>query len=74
MLSRSIARITVMAFAFAVLGLIVGLVGKYLFQLSAFENPFWAVAVGFFVGAMVGGTVSRHLESARTRRAGSRAR
>ncbi len=68
MFSRTIARITVMGFVFAALGLIVGLVGKYALKSDAFDNPFWVVAVGLFVGAMVGGAVSRRIESARTQR------
>ena len=67
MFARSIARITVLAFVFAVLGLIVGLVGKYAVKMSAFDNPFWAMAAGFVVGAIIGALVSSRLESARKR-------
>ncbi len=65
MFARMIARIIVMAFLFAILGLIVGLVGKYALDMTVFENPFWAVAIGLGVGAIVGAFVSMRIESAR---------
>lgn len=67
MFARLIARITVLAFACALIGLVVGLVGKYALDMSAFANPFWAVAVGFVVGGLLGVVASARVESARKR-------
>lgn len=70
MFARLIARITVLAFACALLGLVVGLVGKY--ALDWWTNPFWAVAVGFVVGGLLGVVASARVESARKRAAAPR--
>lgn len=59
-----------MAFLFAVIGLIVGLVGKYALDMTAFDNPFWAMAGGLVVGALIGALVSIRIESARKSRSG----
>ena len=40
MFSRLIARIVVLVFVCGLIGLAVGLIGKYAFDWSAFENPF----------------------------------
>ena len=68
MLARTFARLTILAFAFALLGLVVGLIGKYALKWSFFENPFWAVAAGFVVGAIIGALVSISIEGKRKRR------
>lgn len=68
MLARSFARITILSVVFAILGLVVGLVGKYALHLSYFDNPFWAIAAGFIIGAIVGGLVSRSIEGKRKQR------
>lgn len=70
--ARLLARITVLVIAGAVIGLIVGLLGKYVFEWSSFENPFWAVAVGIGVGAVLGVFVSFRVESNRKARSSAR--
>lgn len=67
MFSRLIARIVVLVFVCGLIGLAVGLIGKYALDLSVFENPFWAVAVGIGVGAVLGVVASIRVESARKR-------
>ncbi len=72
MFARLIARIVVLAVVFGLLGLAVGLVGKYALDWSAFENPFYAVAAGIIVGAVLGVVTSIRIESARRRAAAPR--
>jgi hypothetical protein len=52
--ARLIARIVVLAIAFALLGLIVGLVGKYALKMAMFDNLLLPVAVGLVVGGLLG--------------------
>jgi hypothetical protein len=70
--SRLIARIVVLVFVCGLIGLAVGLIGKYALDLPVFENPFWAVAVGIGVGAVLGVIASIRVESARKRAAAPR--
>ncbi|WP_111767012.1 hypothetical protein [Nakamurella deserti] len=72
MFARLLARIVVLAVVCGLIGLAVGLVGKYALDWSTFENPFWAVAVGAAVGAVLGVVASIRVESARRRAAAPR--
>ena len=48
--SEYLARLTAYALGGALIGLIVGLV---LLGLNVVDNPFWAMSIGIFVGAMI---------------------
>jgi ethanolamine transporter EutH len=70
--ARLIARIVVLAIAFALLGLIVGLVGKYALKMAMFDNLLLPMAVGLVVGGLLGIFASVRVESARKRAAAPR--
>jgi hypothetical protein len=61
--ARIFARIVILALLGGVVGLAVGLIGKYALDMQYFENPFWAVAAGIVVGAVIAVFVSMRLES-----------
>jgi uncharacterized YccA/Bax inhibitor family protein len=70
--ARLIARIVVLVIVCGLIGLAVGLVGKYALNWSAFDNPFYAAAAGIIVGAILGVFASVRVESARKRAAAPR--
>lgn len=72
MFARLIARILVLAVAFGLLGLIVGLVGKYALESAMFDDLLLPVVIGLAVGAVLGVLASVRVESARKRAAAPR--